>query len=195
MSRPPRGGIAERPRPADLSRPNRPWERRVTDAADFAEFYAATFHPLCVQLYAHTGDLAEAQDVVQEAFCRALPRWNTLSKYDDPAAWVRKVAWNLATSRWRRLKRYMEIVRSRELDLVEASARDRVDLMAALAVLPPRQRQAVVLHYLADASIAEIAQLTGAAEGTVKSWLHRARITLAGRLGDTYPMGEGVRDV
>jgi RNA polymerase sigma-70 factor (ECF subfamily) len=195
MSRPPRGGIAERPRPADLSRPNRPRERRVTDAADFAEFYAATFHPLCVQLYAHTGDLAEAQDVVQEAFCRALPRWNTLSKYDDPAAWVRKVAWNLATSRWRRLKRYMEIVRSKEPELVEAPRSDRVDLMAALALLPARQRQAVVLHYLADASITEIAQLTGAAEGTVKSWLHRARTTLAQHLGEGYPLGEEMRDV
>jgi RNA polymerase sigma-70 factor, ECF subfamily len=195
MSRPPRGGIAERPRPAEQSRPNRPWERRVTDAADFAEFYAATFHPLCVQLYAHTGDLAEAQDVVQEAFCRALPRWNTLSKYDDPAAWVRKVAWNLATSRWRRVKRYMEIIRAKEPELVDGPGSDRIDLMAALAVLPLRQRQAVVLHYLADASVAEIAQLTGAAEGTVKSWLHRARATLAERLGENYPLGEGVRDV
>jgi RNA polymerase sigma-70 factor (ECF subfamily) len=191
MSRPPRGGIAERPRPADLSRPTRPRERRVTDAADFAEFYAATFHSLCVQLYAHTGDLAEAQDVVQEAFCRALPRWDRLSTYDDPAAWVRKVAWNLATSRWRRLRRHMEIVRSKGPELVEAPDGDRIDLMAALAVLPPRQRQAVVLHYLADASVAEIAQLTGAAEGTVKSWLHRARATLAEQLGDR----DGVRDV
>jgi RNA polymerase sigma-70 factor, ECF subfamily len=195
MSRQPRGGVAERPRPADLSRPNRPWERRVTDAADFAEFYAASFHPLCVQLYAHTGDLAEAQDVVQEAFCRALPRWATLAKYDDPAAWVRKVAWNLATSRWRRLKRYMEIIRSGESESIAAPSSDRVDLMAALAVLPARQRQAVVLHYLADASIVDIAAVMGAAEGTVKSLLHRARATLAQQLGETYPLGEGVRDV
>src|SRR5262245_30245603 len=58
---------------------------------DFAEFYAATFHGLGRQLYAYSGDLATAQDVVQEAFCRALPRWTTIRTYDDPAAWVRKV--------------------------------------------------------------------------------------------------------
>jgi RNA polymerase sigma-70 factor (ECF subfamily) len=166
----------------------------VTDAADFAEFYSATFHPLCVQLYAHTGDLAEAQDVVQEAFCRALPRWATLSRYDDPSAWVRKVAWNLATSRWRRVKRFVEIVRHQGPELVDGPHSDWVDLMAALALLPPRQRQAIVLHYLADASIAEIAQITGAAEGTVKSWLHRGRASLAERLGEGYRLGEGVRD-
>ena len=83
----------------------------------------------------------------------------------------------------------------KEPELVEGPGSDRIDLMAALAVLPLRQRQAVVLHYLADASVAEIAQLTGAAEGTVKSWLHRARGTLAQRLGDRDALGEGVRDV
>src|SRR5256885_14407346 len=71
---------------------------------DFSEFYAAHFHSLTVQLFAHTGDLSEAQDVVQEAFCRALARWSRLVTYDDPVAWVRRVAWNLATSRWRRVR-------------------------------------------------------------------------------------------
>jgi RNA polymerase sigma-70 factor (ECF subfamily) len=68
--------------------------------------------------------------------------------------------------------------------------------MNALATLPPRQRQAVVLHYLADASIAEIAVITGTAEGTIKSWLHRARITLAGALAvdsETNPDAKEVR--
>jgi RNA polymerase sigma-70 factor (ECF subfamily) len=61
----------------------------VAEARDFAAFYAATFQSLCAQLSVHTGDLAEAQDVVQEAFCRALPRWQRLAEFDDPAAWVR----------------------------------------------------------------------------------------------------------
>jgi RNA polymerase sigma-70 factor (ECF subfamily) len=148
---------------------------------DFAEFYAATFHGLCMQLYAYTGDLAAAQDVVQEAFCRALPRWSTLCGYDDPAAWIRKVAWNLATSRWRQLRRMAGLGHVRD-DAIEAPRVERVDLMNALATLPPRQRQAVVLHYLADTSVAETAAIIGTSEGTVKSWLHRARATLAGQL-------------
>ncbi len=71
---------------------------------DFDDFYAASYADLTVQVYAYFGDLHEAQDVVQEAFCRALARWRQVSGYDDPAAWVRRVAWNLATSRWRRLR-------------------------------------------------------------------------------------------
>jgi RNA polymerase sigma-70 factor (ECF subfamily) len=63
---------------------------------------------------------------------------------------------------------------------------DRVALQAALATLPERHRQAIILHYLADVSIAEIAAITGAAEGTVKSWLHRGRAALAQRLGDHF---------
>lgn len=77
----------------------------MTQRRDFAAFYAATFAQLCAQLYVHTGSLAEPQDVVQEAFSRALPRWEKVSEYDDPTARVRKVAWNLATSRWRRVRR------------------------------------------------------------------------------------------
>src|SRR5256885_12980002 len=65
---------------------------------DFSECYAAHFHSLTVQLFAHTGDLSEAQDVVQEAFCRALARWSRLVSYDDPIAWVRRGAWDLPTS-------------------------------------------------------------------------------------------------
>jgi RNA polymerase sigma-70 factor (ECF subfamily) len=146
---------------------------------DFAEFYAATFGPLCVQLHAHTGDYAEAQDVVQEAFCRALPRWKTLAEYDDPAAWVRKVAWNLATSRWRRVRRLVDFTRAENVNPVPAPSPDRLDLMVALAALPAPQREALVLHYIGGVSVAEIAQITGVSIGTVKSRLHRARAAMA----------------
>ena len=54
--------------------------------------------------------------------------------------------------------------------------------MAALAALPDRQRRAVVLRYLADLTVPQIAEREGVAEGTVKSWLHRARADLAAHL-------------
>ncbi len=164
--------------------------RMAATDMDFADFYAATFHSLCLQLYVYTGDLATAQDMVQEAFCRALPRWSTLCTYDDPAAWIRKVAWNLATSRWRQLRKFAGLTHLRD-GVVEAPGVERIDLMNALASLPPRQRQAVVLHYLADASIAEIAVVTGTSEGTIKSWLHRARASLAGQLTGDGETGSG----
>lgn len=155
----------------------------MTEPRDFAEFYAATFHSLTAQVYLHTGDLTEAQDVTQEAYCRALIRWRDVSAYDDPAAWVRRVAWNLATSRWRRMRRGMELLMLHRVEIAEPGPTpDRVALTRALSLLPERQRQAVILFYLEDLTVGEIAVLTGAAEGTVKSWLHRARATLAEHL-------------
>jgi RNA polymerase sigma-70 factor, ECF subfamily len=151
---------------------------------DFAEFYAARFHALTVQLFAYTDDLALAQDVVQEAFCRAVPKWEKLREYDDPTAWVRRVAFNLAKSRWRRNRTARVFARSHREEHVEGPSPDRVALARALGTLPEAHRRAVILHYLAGLSIAEIAHQCDAAEGTVKSWLHRGRTALAAQLSD-----------
>ena len=151
----------------------------------FDEVYAAHFGDLTVQLYAYFGDRQEAQDVVQEAFCRAYSRWKAVSRYDDPVAWIRRVAWNLAVSRWRRTRTALNFLRRQRPDetQLDGPGPDRVALVAALATLPDVHRRAMVLRYLADLTIAEIAEREGVAEGTVKSWLHRGRATLAARLG------------
>jgi len=149
---------------------------------DFADFYAAQFHGLTVQLAAYTGDLALAQDLVQEAFTRAVPRWDKLRQYDDPAAWVRRVAFNLAASRWRRTRTALGFARRQRETYVEGPTPDRVVLIRALAQLPDRQRRAIILHYLTGYSVAEIARHEGAPVGTVKAWLHRGRIALATQL-------------
>jgi len=148
----------------------------------FEDFFAANFAFLVVQLNAHTGSLVEAQDAVQEAFCRAWPRWQTISAYDDPVGWVRRVAWNIATSRWRRTRTALAFGRRHRAEVVPEPCPDQVDLVAALAKLPPAQRRAVILFYLAGLSVAEIAFDCEVAEGTVKSWLHRGRTALAGHL-------------
>lgn len=154
--------------------------------SDFDEFYAAHYADLVVQIYAYFGDRQEAQDVVQEAFYRALARWRRLSVYDDPVAWVRRVAWNLATSRWRRTRTTLRFLnRQRDEPVAGEPDLDRVALVDALATLPTAQRRAMVLHYLVDLPIAEIAQREGVAEGTVKSWLHRGRVALAAHLSPT----------
>lgn len=147
---------------------------------DFDELYAANYGALTVQLYAYFGDRQEAQDAVQEAFCRALQRWRHVSTYDDPVAWVRRVAWNLATSGWRRRRTALAFLRrQRDTALAEGPGPERVALVTALEALPAAQRRAMVLHYLADLPVAEIADREGVAEGTVKSWLHRGRTALA----------------
>lgn len=149
----------------------------------FEELYAAHFSDLAVQLYAYFGDRQEALDVVQEAFCRALARWLKISRYDDPVAWVRRVAWNLATSRWRRARTALRVLRRERVAHAEGPNPDRVALVAALATLPRTHRRALVLHYLADLPVDEIADREGVAPGTVKSWLHRGRAALAAQLG------------
>lgn len=153
--------------------------------ASFEELYGAHFTDLAVQLYAYFGDRQEAQDVVQEAFCRALARWSRVSRYEDPVAWVRRVAWNLAISRWRRTRTALAVLARLHRQpggRVEGPDPDRVALVAALATLPARQRRVVVLHYLADLPVAEIADQLGVPSGTVKSWLHRGRAALATQL-------------
>ena len=154
-------------------------------SADIEEFYAANVHSLTLQLLAYTGDLEAAQDIVQEAFCRALPRWERISRYEDPAAWLRRVAWNLAASRWRRLRTRANFAqRYRELP-APGPEPDRVVLTAALARLPENHRRAVVLYYVADLTTAEIAQQEGVAESTVRVWLHRGRVALAAVLAES----------
>lgn len=151
---------------------------------DFEQFYSAYFQSLTIQLFAYTGDMSSAQEVVQEAFCRALTRWKKVAGYDDPAAWVRRVAWNLATSRWRRARTATQFLRRQRQEYAPAPSPDRVALAEALRTLPAGQRRAVVLYYLADLPISEIARQDGVSESTVKSWLHRGRAALAAQLTD-----------
>jgi Sigma-70 region 2 len=109
--------------------------------ADFEKFYTAHFDRLIVQLYAYTADMAQAQDVVQEAFARALPRWERLASYDDPVGWVRRVALNLATNRWRQLRAFRSFASRHREEHISGPTPDRVALAAALAALPVLPRR------------------------------------------------------
>jgi RNA polymerase sigma-70 factor (ECF subfamily) len=152
--------------------------------ADFDEFYAGCFASLTVQVCGVTGDMAEAQDIVQEAFTRAWQRWDRVAHYDDPTAWVRRVAFNLATSRWRRARTAWRYLAAQRVEHVDGPRPDRVALAAALRTLPPKQSRALALYYLADLSAEEIAQECAVPPSTVRSWLHRGRARLMAELSD-----------
>ncbi|MDQ0791227.1 RNA polymerase sigma-70 factor (ECF subfamily) [Streptomyces sp. B3I7] len=150
---------------------------------EFDAFYAAAFPRLTGQLYAFTGDLGEAQDVVQEAFVRAWGRRHKLLVDEAPEAWTRTVAMRLAVSRWRRAKRWVELVRhSPPPEPDPGPGPERAALVAALRELPESQRMAIVLHHLCDLSVEQVASETGAPAGTVKARLSRGRAALARRL-------------
>jgi RNA polymerase sigma-70 factor (ECF subfamily) len=154
------------------------------------ELYRGAYRRLVLQLFAFTTDLTEAQDVVQEAFARALARPRGLSDVENPEAWLRTVAINVVRRRWRRRK-LMDTILLRERPVqafVQAAPEpDRADLREALAAVPRVYREVVVLHYLADLPVDEVATLLGVPAGTVKSRLSRARAALAAHLDGYRP--------
>jgi RNA polymerase sigma-70 factor (ECF subfamily) len=156
----------------------------VPDETSFDAFYRASRQRLFVTLYALTGDRAEAQDTVQEAYARAWQRWSTVGDYRDPEAWVRTVARRIAVSRWRRTRnRLLAHRRVGEPPALPAPGPDSVALVAALGRIPVAQRTAIVLHHLLGLPVAEVAAETGVPEGTVKARLSRGRRALAEQLG------------
>jgi RNA polymerase sigma-70 factor, ECF subfamily len=160
---------------------------RVGDSAgranDARELYIASFTRLVRVVALVGGDPAEAEDIVQEAFARLLPRWRVVAEYDDPEAWVRKVAFRLLSKRRRRL-RQQAAHHSTELPAGDPPTGAGIDVLRALAKLPPGQRQVLVLHHLLDLPVTTVAAELGLPEGTVKSRLSRARSAMAALLGE-----------
>jgi RNA polymerase sigma-70 factor (ECF subfamily) len=165
----------------------------MTGTDDFDGFYRDTSRRLLRYAYGLTGDPAEAQDLVQEAYARAWQRWRRLAGYEDPEAWLRLVVNRLSSDRWRRLGvRRARAAASGPVPHAAPPSEDTVLLVRAMRTLPVAHRRALALHYLLDRSVADIAAETGASAGTVKSWLSRGRAGLAAVLGTAAtPEGAG----
>ncbi|MET7807107.1 RNA polymerase sigma factor [Micromonospora chersina] len=158
----------------------------VSDGELISELYAGCFRRLVVQLYAVTGDLSEAQEAVQEAFTRALATPRRLAGLDNPEAWLRRVAVNVARSRHRRRRLFDTLLRRiGPPPAVADRSPEHLALLAALRGLPEGQRQALALHYLVDLPVDEVAATLGVSPGTVKSRLSRGRQALAALLADS----------
>jgi RNA polymerase sigma-70 factor, ECF subfamily len=166
----------------------------MSEASSFDEFYRGSYRRNLLYAYALTGDLADAQDVVQEAYVRAWQRWSHLQRYDDPEMWVRTVAWRLAANRWRALRNATRLwARLGVSTEVDEPSPDTVTLIAALRRLPDAQRRAIVLHHLRGLSVEEVAAEVDVPVNTVKSRLARGRAALAPLVADTSVSTE-VRD-
>jgi RNA polymerase sigma factor (sigma-70 family) len=162
---------------------------------NIGDLYHAGYRRLVAQVFAFTTDLNEAQDAVQEAFARALARPRGLAGVDAPEAWLRTVAINVVRRRWRR-RQILNTLLLRERPLVHAFEEppepDRADLRKALATLQRPYREVIVLHYLADLPVDEVAAILEVPVGTVKSRLSRGREALKGLLDDVQapPLSE-----
>jgi RNA polymerase sigma-70 factor (ECF subfamily) len=151
----------------------------------FEDFYGAAFGRLVGQLFLVTGDLHEAEDVVQEAFARAAARWSTIRTYDLPEAWIRRVALNLAASAARRRRRWLALrARLAQPPELPPASDEVLELLQALGRLPMSQRQPLVLHYLLQLPVEEVARELGISTGSVKARLFRGRQALAAQLTD-----------
>jgi RNA polymerase sigma-70 factor (ECF subfamily) len=150
-------------------------------ADSFETFYHREYSRLVALAYALSGSRSHADDLAQEAMLAAYRSWSRVGGYDSPAAWVRRVCANLATSQLRR--RGVEARALLRLRAVRAEptelGSDGGTFWAAVRGLPRRQAQAVALYYVYGCSIADTATTLGCAEGTVKSHLARARQALA----------------
>lgn len=158
------------------------------DEEAFDAFYQGSFGRVVGQIYATCGDLAEAQDCVQEAFIRAWDHRHQLDSSRSPEAWVRTCAYRLSVSRWRAATRGRRPAdRALQVQQDAEPTPDRIAVERALAKLPADQRRVIALYHVADRSIDQIAQELGIPSGTVKSRLARARTTLHGLLSDALP--------
>ena len=150
---------------------------------EFQEFYLAS-HERCLRaVIAATGSVDLAEDLVAEAFTRALMSWRTVRAHPAPEAWVVRTALNVRVSWWRRRRHEVPIDDHETGTLARLTAlepgwgSDPVPdpaLRAALARLPVRQREVIALRIFLDLDIATTARLLHIAPGTVGAHLSRA---------------------
>ena len=167
--------------------------RAVTDTVPvvrgleaFDRFYAREFPKMVSVAYALSGSRMAAEDLAQEAMVVAYRRWPEVGVLERPGGWVRRVVLNLAASGYQRRKAEARaVLRLAPLrgEPPAVLSTEAGEFWHAVRRLPKRQAQAVALHYLEDASVAEIAAIMDCAENTVKVHLHRGRQALAARLG------------
>jgi RNA polymerase sigma-70 factor (ECF subfamily) len=158
---------------------------RMTGGDYVREVYDASYLRLVVQLFALTGDLADAEDAVQEAFVSALGKGRAFANLDNPEAWLRTVAMNHVRNRWR----HTDVARRLRTKVpgpttVAEVGPEHVALVEALGKLDLPHRTVVVLFYLADRSIGDISTELGIPGGTVKTRLARGRELLAPLLSE-----------
>jgi RNA polymerase sigma-70 factor (sigma-E family) len=155
---------------------------RATDDADFTSFVAASSRRLLRSAYLMTGDLPDAEDLLQTALERAYRRWPSIRCKDVPEAYVRKILVTTAVDA-RRRRRVRSIPLDKELlrgepDAAIEAVPGRAALLAAVRELPLGQRAVLVLRYFDDLTEAETARILGCSVGTVKSQHARAMARL-----------------
>jgi RNA polymerase sigma-70 factor (sigma-E family) len=169
---------------------------RVRRDDEFTAYVAARARLLRRSAYLLCGDWHRAEDLTQSALTKVYLAWSRVRRADNVDAYVRQVLVRTYLDEQRRRWR-SEQLSGETLDGLRpdpaAASDQRLDLLRALATLPPRQRAAVVLRCWEDLPITEVARALDCSEGTVKSQTSRGLAALRGVLApgryDGYPEG------
>lgn len=159
----------------------------MDEPAGFREFVTARSPALLRTAWMLTGDSGAAEDLLQTALARTWPHWDRIAE-SRPEAYVRQVLVRTHASwrsrLWRGETPTADTAMPTKSGRDEHAAADvRLLLAAALARLPLRQRQAVVLRYFEDLSVETVAEIMGSSPGTVKSQSARGLAKLRDALG------------
>lgn len=148
--------------------------RVVVPTPSFDEIFVAEFTAVERTVFLIVHDREVAKELTQDAFLALLRSWRKVSRYERPGAWVRRVAIRLAV---RALKRHESraLAERRSLERPEPESMRDLDVWRAIRALPARQRAAVVLFYLEDRSVGEVADILGCSPQTTRVHLYRAR--------------------
>lgn len=156
----------------------------VERAASFEDWFRDLL-PLarrCAARAHASGD--DSDDLVAEAFARALNRWPAVSVLPYRDAWLMRVLINLSLDAARKRKRHPP--RRQEPEDEADQIATRLTMATALGSLPRRQREAISLRYLADLTEADVSEALGVSQNTVKRHLSRGRTALRSQLGTEW---------
>jgi RNA polymerase sigma factor (sigma-70 family) len=145
---------------------------------DFDSYYAASYDRVRRAMTLTFRDHELAEEIAQEAFFQTLRKWKKVSQLDHPEGWTMVVALNKGRDLHRRRARQEAKQSLLVLPSLSTSGEARVDdrmrVAELLEGLSDRQREALLLRYITQLTIPEIAEAMGCAEGTVKATLHSA---------------------
>lgn len=146
---------------------------------DYEWVFRAGFASVARTVFLIVGSRAVAEEITQEAFLKLLQKWSSVSDYERPEAWARKVAVRMAVRHvGRERSRPQRELRAQPVRPEDPPLPDP-EVARAVAALAPMQRAAVALYYWEDRPVLEIARLLQVSESTVKQHLYRARAHLA----------------
>jgi RNA polymerase sigma factor (sigma-70 family) len=145
---------------------------------EFDDFYRDNYRHVHRAMTLTFQDPVVADEITQEAFYRALRRWPKVSKLGRPDAWTMVVALNCGRDASRRAQHHRSkaplLLEGETSRAPETDIDDRMAIVALLSSVSDRQREVLVLRYIAQMTVPEMAKALKCAQGTVKSTLHAA---------------------